>query len=87
VAYQEVFTGFIFHKPLKEHKFLWGTPKLFADGYDKIILDRLVMAGYPVAPDKVNEFLKRNETLVENTYENITDLILKINQWLLPIKK
>jgi hypothetical protein len=86
-TYQEVFTGFIFHKPLTEHKYLLGIPKLFADGYDKIILTRMAMAGYPVAPDKVNEFLKRNETLVENTYEHITDIMLKINQWLLPTKK
>ncbi|MCX6556733.1 MAG: hypothetical protein NTW95_04790 [Candidatus Aminicenantes bacterium] len=87
LTYQEVFTGFIFYKPLKEHKYLWGNPKFFADGYDKIILDRQTISGYPVAPDKVNEFIKENETLVENTYENITDMMLKINQWLLPAKK
>ena len=82
--YQDVFTGFIFYKPLKEHKFLWGTPKLFADGYDKIILERMAIIGYPVAPDKVNDFIERNQTLIENTYENIADMMLKINQWLVP---
>lgn len=91
LIYQEVFTGFIFYKPLKEHKYLWGIPKLFADGYDKIILERKAITGYPVAPDKVNEFIKRNETLAEDTfekeYENSIDIMLKINQWLLPAKK
>jgi hypothetical protein len=86
-AYQEVFTGFIFHKPLKEHKYLLGIPKLFADGYDKIILEREAISGYPVAPDKVNAFIKNNETLVEKTYKHIADIMLKINQWLLPAKK
>jgi len=91
LTYQEVFTGFIFYKPLKEHKILCGIPNLFAAGYDKIILDRMAIAGYPVAPEKVNEFIKRNGTLVEDTfekeYENSIDIILKINQWLLPAKK
>jgi hypothetical protein len=83
-AYQEVFTGFIFHQPLKEHKYLLGIPKLFADGYDKIILEREAISGYPVASDKVNAFIKNNETLVEKTYKHIADIMLKINQWLLP---
>jgi hypothetical protein len=94
VTYQEVFTGFIFHKPLKEHKYLWGTPKLFADGYDKIILDRLAIEGYPVAADKVNEFIKESETLKEITIEeeyttkhHIQLNFWKISQWLLPAKK
>jgi hypothetical protein len=84
--YQDVFTGFIFYKPLKEHKFLSGTPKLFADGYDKIILERMAIIGSPVAPDKVKDFIERNQTLIENTYENIADMMLKINQWLVPAR-
>lgn len=86
-TYQDVFTGFIFYKPLKEQKLLWGIPKLFANGYDKILLDREAIFGYPVAPDEVDEFFKRNETLVEEKYEGITETINQINQWLLPIKK
>jgi len=82
--YQDIFTGYIFYKPLQEHKFLWGTPKLFADGYDKIISERMAIAEYPVALDKINDFFKRKETWVENTYENISEMILKIDQWLLP---
>jgi len=85
-TYKGVFTGFIFYKSLKEHKYLWGIPKLFDDGYDKIILDRKAISGYPVAPDKVNEFIKEKETLTEEPYENIIDFMLKINQWLLPNK-
>jgi hypothetical protein len=81
--YQDVFTGFIFYKPLKEHKFLWGTPKLFADGYEKIIPERMVKAEYPISPNKITDFMKRKETLVENTYGNLSDM-MKINQWLLP---
>jgi hypothetical protein len=94
LTYQDVFTGFIFHKPLKEHKYLWGTPKLFADGYDKIILDRMAIEGYPVAPDKVKEFIKESETLKEITIEeeyetkhHIQLNLWKISQWLLPAKK
>lgn len=91
MTYQQVFTGFVFYKPLREHQFLWGVPNLFADGYDKIIIERRKIVDSPIDPAEADEYLKEWGTLAEHSFEKefeseYRQINSKINQWLFPKK-
>lgn len=38
--YQDIFTGFVFYKPLEEHYFSYGFKNIIANGFDKEIINR-----------------------------------------------
>jgi len=40
--YQDIFTGFVFYKPLDQHYFSFGFKDLLGDDFDKEILDRAI---------------------------------------------
>ena len=80
--YQDVFSGFVFYKPLDKHRMLRGIPNLFGDGYDKIILKRAAITGFGVEEGKTAEIIAEIETIHETTYENLPFLMDKIRDWL-----
>jgi len=79
--YQDVFTGFVFYKPLEKHRMLSGIPNLLGDGYDKIILERAVISGY-VEEGRAVDSIARIETVRETTYDDLPSLLEKIGGWL-----
>jgi hypothetical protein len=82
LKFQDVFTGFIFYKPLKEHKFGVGIPKLCDEGYDRIVLNRIAISGKAVEKDREQEFIRDLGQFREHTYGNLSDITQKINLWL-----
>jgi len=41
--YQDIFTGFVFYKPLEEHFNCYGFKNIIANGFDKVILNRAIL--------------------------------------------
>lgn len=82
LTYKDAFTGFIFYKPLKEHKLVVGIPGLFGDGYDKIILKRMEIFGKPIDKKSTKEFIEQFGKIRELKYDNLDDISKQINQWL-----
>lgn len=87
LKYQDVFTGFIFYKPLKEHKQIFGIPNLFGDGYDQIILDRMAIFGKTIEEHRAPDFIKEQETLKEFTYKSLSDITEKISRWFIEFRE
>ncbi len=91
VKYSDVFTGFIFYRPLDQHNLAVGLPGFFDDGYDEIILERMEIFGKPITderPQGREKFITRNETLRTFGYDEMTgpdekeDLRLQIDRWI-----
>jgi len=80
--YQDIFTGFVFYKPLEKHRMLSGIPNLFDDGYDKIILERVAITGESIEKGKAVEIMAEIGTLHESTYDDLPALMDKIRGWL-----
>jgi hypothetical protein len=81
-TYHDVFTGFVFFGPLEKHKMVSGIPDLLRDGYDKVILERMAIAGSPVEESKAAEFIAEIETRHETSYDNLPVLMGRIRSWL-----
>jgi len=81
-SYSTVFNGFIFYKPLSEHKQMTGVPGLMDDGYDKIIADRFVICGSTTTEASlyVDEFKKAG--VREFSYEKMAEHEKAIKKWL-----
>lgn len=81
--YQHVFTGFIFHLSLEEHIQMIGVPKLFDDGYDSIIIKRIVNTGEQTTSE-ASLYLNglKKDGVKTFGYEKMDEHKKKIDQWL-----
>lgn len=80
LTYQDVFTGFIFHMPLETHKFQFGIPALFEDGFDDIAVSRYVLTGSTLK--EAERFVEENRQFSESCYDNLEDLEKNIQKWM-----
>jgi hypothetical protein len=82
LTYQDVFTGFIFYRPLEAHKFIYGIPSLFEDGFHEAAVSRYVLTGMTSqeAKNHVDEIRLRKESTYDNL-EKMEEIILK---WINP---
>lgn len=82
LTYQDVFTGFIFHKPLAAHKFRYGIPALFEDGFDDVAVSRYVLTGLTI--DKAKQVVEESRERSESRYNNMEELEKNILKWINP---
>jgi len=84
LTYQDVFTGFIFYKPLKEHKYLFGIPALFEDGFGDTAAERFLLTGMSI--QEAQRIVEESRRPRESRYDNIEELEQDIQKWIDPIR-
>ncbi len=85
--YQDVFTGFVFYAPLKDHRLSFGLPGLVDPGCVDELLRRDRLLGGKASRQDLVERIRELETPHTYTYEDKTlfprgDCAEKIRQWL-----
>jgi hypothetical protein len=93
LKYQDVFTGFIFYKPLKEQKALIGIPGLFDPQFTNVLLERFEITGRFKSTDEAKQYIEFLKTLREYNYDTLNEFPYievqkieyenKINNWLI----
>lgn len=68
--YQDVFTGFVFYKPLEEHRLAVGIPGVFDEGFDNVLLERCAIAGRPMQGDEVRSLISELGRVTTYAYED-----------------
>lgn len=82
LKYQDVFTGFVFYKPLEEHRVAIGIPGLFDNGYDKVILERLAIFGKPYQGSEAESLISRYSRVEVGTYKDMGLDMTEKGSWL-----
>ncbi len=57
LTYQDMFTGFVFYRPVEELRLAIGVPGLTDEGYGKVILERFRISGSPLRGDDATSFV------------------------------
>ena len=83
VTYQDVFTGFIFWRPLDEHRLVSGIPGLFADFTDEFHR-RLAVVGTELPEQEIEALLTASSKPVSEPYDELERLEASIAAWLEP---
>ena len=81
-SYREVFTGFVFYRPLSEHFLLSGIPGLFDDGFETVFRERLKVMGREIPDDVIREIVAASETPLRETYDDPEAFEAAIASWL-----
>ncbi len=84
LTYQDVFTGFVFYKPLEQHKFLTGIQGLFANGFDHVAVSRYVKTG--MTEQDARKHVEESGQPKESCYDDIGEFKRKIRKWIDPGK-
>lgn len=82
LTYQDIFTGFIFYRPLKMHKFSFGVPRLFEDGFDHTAINRFILTG--ASTEEAERYVKENRKLNESQYDDLEKFDKEIQKWISP---
>lgn len=85
LTYQDVFTGFIFHEPLEAHKYRYGIPTLFEDGFDDVAISRYVLTGLTF--DKAKQVVEESRERSESRYDNMEEIERNIRKWTRPAEQ
>jgi hypothetical protein len=85
--YRDVFTGFIFYRPLDEHKMSMGIPNLFDAAFVDELIARYEIEGEMRSRQEIIRKIEKHKTIREFGYENKelfseSDYRDKIQQWL-----
>ncbi len=80
-AYKDIFTGYIFYKPLKDLRHAVGIPGVFDDGWDKKILKRMEIAGTKMNREEMKEFMQLGEKTELYPLSEMKEKQEKIDQW------
>jgi hypothetical protein len=81
-TYQDIFTGFVFYKPLNEHRLIYGIPGLCEDGFDDILWERYKIIGITFDKKFKKSITSNEERIREFKYDNIEKYEASINKWL-----
>jgi hypothetical protein len=81
VKYKHIFTGYIFYKPINEHKRIWGIPNISKDGFGEILINRYKITGTLIDESYKEQFASERGNLREFKYENIDSLLVQRNYW------
>ena len=84
MSYQDVFTGYIFYKPIRDHVLIEGIPGIARDGFGATLVQRYRISGFPVLEGYEAQFAADRERLHESGYENLPVLEAQIEKWLKP---
>lgn len=88
LRYQDVFTGFVFFRPLKAQRLSFGLPGLIDESFTDELLRRYLITGENRTRDEVVREVTRLQTARISTYEDDTNVIsrsdcaVQIRQWL-----
>lgn len=80
LTYQDVFTGFVFYKPLKEHRFPTGVPGFYDDGFDKKAIDRYILVGQ--TEEKATEYVESGKRPMESQLYELAEIEKTILKWI-----
>ncbi len=83
VTYQDVFTGFVFWRPLDEHRLVSGIPGLF-DGFEEELRRRLAVVGADMSEHDFESLLAASSEPVSEPYDELERLEASIASWLEP---
>jgi hypothetical protein len=82
LKYKDVFNGYIFYKPLREHKLVIGIPGFFNNGYDKIIPEWIKSTGQQINESEVEVSISTYGKIQERSYKNLENFYEMINSFL-----
>jgi hypothetical protein len=85
-TYQDVFTGFVFFKPLDEHRMSFGIPGLVDAKYAEEMVRRYQITGENVSAEQLAREREQSQTIRTFGYENKelfpkSEYAEKIRQW------
>jgi hypothetical protein len=85
-TYQDVFTGFVFFKPLDEHRMSFGIPGLVDTKYAEEMVRRYQITGENVSAEQIAKEKEQSQTVRTFGYENRelfpkSEYAEKIRQW------
>ncbi len=81
VHYEDVFTGFVFYRPLAEHRFVTGIPGLVDEAFVPELRRRYEIAGGELSDPELEEL--RSGKPVVTTYDDPEAIEAMISRWLL----
>jgi uncharacterized RDD family membrane protein YckC len=87
IRYKDMFTGFIFHKPLTEHFSSWGFPYEY-DGFEDTILKRASYVGegqVAAMKDEIKSYKANPHNPIYRTRTDYFSMYNKINSVILPL--
>lgn len=82
-CYQEVFTGFVFFKPLEAHRMSFGLPGLIDTSFGQEYLRRAVITGHPLETGVDQEIQRLAKARVTSGYDDPA-IAEMIRRWLKP---
>jgi hypothetical protein len=80
LTYEDVFTGFVFFVGLKDHKYVYGIPGLFDDGFDAIAVERYMITG--MKEDAAWQVVEEQKVSTEAHYERFETIEAHIAKWI-----
>jgi ketosteroid isomerase-like protein len=81
-TYSDVFTGFVFWRPLSEHYLQSGVPGLFEDGFADEVRRRLALTGRQLREEALAESIAASDEPVREGYDEPERLEASIAKWL-----
>ena len=82
-AYQDVFDGFVFFRPISEHRLHTGIPGLFGDGFAAEAKRRVeVVVGPEAGAEALRESIEASDHLLVEAYDDPERLEAMIARWL-----
>jgi hypothetical protein len=79
--YQDVFTGFLFYRPLAQHYLLSGIPGMFEGGFEDEYRHRLRLMGRELPEETLQEMVEASRTPQRETYDDPAALEAAISDW------
>jgi hypothetical protein len=88
-TYKDIFTGYVFYKPLEKHILQYGIPGIFDDAFKKEFIKRHRIKNEKTSIEEINEMIKDLEIIKSFGYEILGESDYKqlIQNWLKKKKK
>jgi hypothetical protein len=80
--YQDVFTGYVFHRPIEEHRRMVGIPGICQDGFGPPLMERYRMAGFEVMKGYERQYSRDRERILVIPYPREDELRTEKARWL-----
>ena len=87
-TYNDIFTGYVFYKPLEKHVLQYGTPGIFDEAFKKEFIRRHRIKNEKISIEEINEMIKDLERIKSFGYDILGESDYKelIRNWLKRIK-
>lgn len=81
-TYEDVFDGFVFYRPLSEHRLVSGIPGMFDDGFEAEAKRRLAVTGRTVDDEDFAAIVAASSEPLIEKYEDLERYEVMIGRWL-----